>query len=68
MRTCLKMGFGITVCPQVSIINELEAGVLSQVNCSELDETTSVLMIWHAQKWCSPVLKKFMDMSQSVIR
>jgi len=22
---------------------------------------TSVIMIWHAEKWCSPILKQFID-------
>ena len=67
MRSCLKRGVGFTICPEVSVEKELSDGDLSKIHCNEHDFETSVIMIWHAEKWCSPLLKHFMMISEDVI-
>lgn len=66
MRSCLKAGFGITFCPVVSIDKALARGELSPIHCSGLDDATSVIMIRHSQKWCSPVLTAFLTLAESM--
>ncbi len=67
MHGCLKKGIGITVCPEVSVRDELCDGRLVKLKWDEPDTETSVLMIWHAEKWCSPLLKQFMAISEDMI-
>lgn len=67
MRICLRQGIGLTVCPEVSIQRELEDGGLVKLNWDEATMETSLLMIWHAEKWCSPLLRHFMAIATEVI-
>ncbi len=68
MRACLKKGLGITICPEVSIKEELKTKQLIILNNKIIDDETSVIMIWHAQKWCSPILKNFLEISENLIQ
>ena len=68
MRNCLKRGVGVTICPEVSVQKELADGYLAKLKWNENDVETSVLMIWHAEKWCSPLLKYFMAISKDIIK
>jgi hypothetical protein len=50
------------------IRGELAEGRLSKLRwCAEHFET-SVIMIWHVEKWCSPLLKHFMALSEAVMK
>lgn len=41
---------------------------MSKLKWKEAPMETSLLMIWHAEKWCSPLLKRFMTLCEEVIR
>ena len=68
IRECLHRGLGITICPEVSVANELKDRTLVKLNWENDYMETTVLMIWHAEKWCSPLLSQFMEMSKSYIQ
>ncbi len=61
------MDIGITICPHISVQEDLVQKNLSTFECEAFDDTTSVIMIWHSQKWCSPILKQFLDLSKKII-
>ncbi|GAB6097775.1 hypothetical protein JCM14469_40290 [Desulfatiferula olefinivorans] len=63
LMACLKKGIGISLCPEISVRGELSSGSLARLKWPVENMETSVLMIWHNEKWCSPLLKEFMDMS-----
>ena len=67
MRACLKRGIGVTVCPEIAIQAELAGGYLKKLDWETTDYETPVLMIWHADKWCSPLLKQFMSVCEEII-
>lgn len=67
MRNCLKRGLGYTICPQVSVRKDLEDGSLARINWHDAPLESSVIMIWHAEKWCSPLLKHFMTITREII-
>lgn len=67
MKTCLKMGIGVTICPEISVREELAASELASLKWDIPDAETSVIMIWHAQKWCSPILEQFLYLSEKLI-
>lgn len=69
IKNCLKRGTGVTVCPEVSVQEELASGALQKLDWKEDDDMneTTVTMIWHVGKWCSPTLQAFMDAARAVI-
>ena len=67
MRRCVARGIGLTVCPAVSVKRELTEGTLKQIDCQKPEDNIPILMIWHIEKWCSPLLKRFMDLAKAFI-
>lgn len=67
MRQCLTRGVGMTICPEVAIDNALAAGDLVKLRWDGPDKETPVIMIWHVEKWCSPLLKQFMALCEEMI-
>ncbi len=75
LRNCLKRGIGLTLCPAVSIAAELAAGRLTALpwagfepgNQEPAHPEAAALMIWHADRWRSPLLARFMDICAEVM-
>ena len=67
MRACLQRGLGFTVCPAVSVEEALRQKKLVRIALVEGDDEASLLMIWHAEKWCSPLLTHFMALSEEAM-
>ena len=67
MRACLKRGLGLTLCPHVSVEKELEEKSLVRIETRDFNDEAALIMIWHSEKWCSPLLNDFMKLSESVI-
>jgi len=76
LRRCLRRGVGLTLCPRVAIAVDLAAGRLLTLSWTGFDpgrqpaETAAeaaTLMIWHADRWCSPALVRFMDLCAEVL-
>ena len=63
----MRRGIGVSVCPEVSVQRELTARRLAKLRWAEEAVETTTLMIWHTEKWCSPLLKHFMDVAAEVI-
>lgn len=61
LRGCLQRGIGVTFCPTVAIRKELQEGVLRVLPWPQT--ATSVIMIRHVDKWCSPLLHRFMEIA-----
>ena len=68
LRHCLHRGIGITLCPVVSVQRELAEKRLIALAWGQESLETTTLMIWHAEKWCSPLLKHFMQIAEAKIR
>ena len=64
LRACLKRGIGFTVCPEASVRHELAAGSLRRLDFGAVEEPVSLVMIWHAEKWCSPLLAHFIRLTE----
>ena len=61
------MGIGLTICPEISIQPEIKLNELAVLKWENETVETSVIMIWHAQKWCSPLLKQFLSLAEKYI-
>jgi hypothetical protein len=46
---------------------DLEENSLVRLNSKDYNDEASLIMIWHAEKWCSPLLKHFMKLSEEVM-
>ena len=67
LKTCLKMGIGITLCPEIFVRQDLRTKELGSFQWDTIDTETSIIMIWHSHKWCSPLLKQFLNLSEELI-
>jgi DNA-binding transcriptional LysR family regulator len=67
MHKCLKRGIGITLSPQIAVQPDLARGHLKKLKWDIESVETPVIMIWHSEKWCSPLLKHFMSLSREII-
>ncbi len=66
LRYCLRRGIGVTICPEVSARREIADGRLVNLSGEADVMEISVLMIWHSERWCSPLLKRFMEIAREV--
>lgn len=60
----MKMGIGITLCPEISFQNEIKTGEFVRLSWDITDTETSVIMISHTQKWRSPLLNQFINIAE----
>ena len=67
MRACLQRGLGVTLCPEVSVADALKAKRLVRLETGQDDDEAALVMIWHAEKWCSPLLRHFMKLSEGAM-
>jgi DNA-binding transcriptional LysR family regulator len=51
----------------VAVADELKAKRLVRLNTGEDDDEAALVMIWHAEKWCSPLLRHFMKLSEAAM-
>jgi len=68
LKGCLKLSQGVAMIPDIAVRAEVDQGELSILAWEEEHMETAVLMIWHKDKWLSPSLRAFMDISRAVIR
>ena len=54
-------------CPEIIVRRDIEAGNLVQLHWQPMPKETTVFMIRHADKWCSPVVRRFMEIAEAVI-
>jgi DNA-binding transcriptional LysR family regulator len=66
LKRCLEKGIGVSLLPDVSAREELAAGSLVKLPWDSGTMETDILMIWHADKWCSPVLEHFMNVARTL--
>jgi DNA-binding transcriptional LysR family regulator len=64
LKRCVMAGAGITVLPLVSVNEEIERGKLVRLAWHEGEFDVAVLMIWYRERWLSPSLTAFMDITR----
>jgi len=62
IKRCITEGSGITIIPEISVKNELQAGRLTKLHWFEDPIRANVLMIYMKQKWISPNLMACIEM------
>jgi DNA-binding transcriptional LysR family regulator len=65
---CVAVGLGVTLLPEIAEKHELELKKLIALPWSESTIEVAQLMIWHKEKWLSPIMKGFMDTTREVLK
>jgi DNA-binding transcriptional LysR family regulator len=61
-------GAGITILPEIPVIDDLEQGKLVRLNWDEGGLETALHMIWFKARWRPPALEAFMNMIREHFR
>ncbi len=67
IKQCVIAGMGITVLPAFTATAELARGQLVALPWSESTYGLVTQMAWHRDKWISPTLRAFLDLSREVL-
>jgi len=65
---CVAAGLGVTLIPEIAVSRELDLKNLVTLPWSENNIEVAQLMIWHQDKWLSPIMKGFMDITREVLK
>jgi DNA-binding transcriptional LysR family regulator len=65
---CVAAGLGVTLIPEIAVRRELELKKLVNLKWTESNLEVAQLMIWHKDKWLSPIMKGFMDTTREVLK
>ncbi len=68
IKQCVIKGLGITVIPEIAVKDELVQNKLKKIPWLDEPLETGVLMIRHKDKWISPALQAFMDLSRETMK
>jgi DNA-binding transcriptional LysR family regulator len=67
VKQCVMTGLGLTVLPAVAVAAELSQGRLLKLPWSGPDLTVATHMLWHKDKWLSPVLSAFLSLAREML-
>lgn len=68
IKQCVMAGIGISFLPEVAVEIEVAQGRLATLNWSGRDFSVATQMVWHKDKWLSPALRAFLEMTRGVLR
>jgi len=68
LKQCVISGAGITILPEIAVIDDLEQGKLVRLNWDEGGLETALHMIWFKARWRPPALEAFMNMIREHFR
>ena len=61
-------GLGIAVLPEIAVEEEVRRKRLVVLPWSEGGFEVAILMIWFRERWISPTIKAFMDMTRKIVK
>ncbi len=61
-------GLGVTLIPEIAASAYVESKKLFVLPWTETELVVAQLMIWHHDKWITPVLKRFMDITRELLK
>ena len=67
MFNTLSRGIGLAVCPETLVAESIESRRLVRIPWSAAPEETTLFMIRHADKWCSPATARFIQITEAVV-
>jgi DNA-binding transcriptional LysR family regulator len=67
LKRHIMAGVGITVLPEIAVAAEVAAGSLVILPWSENPIEVALLMVWYRDRWLSPTLRAFMEVTKLVM-
>lgn len=67
IKQCVMTGMGLSALPAIAVAAELEQGRLVALRWAEQPLEVVMQMIWHKDKWLSPALAAFLDVTHQVL-
>ena len=67
IKQCALTGMGVAVLPQVVVQPELNAGRLVNLQVDGLEFNMATQLLWHKDKWISPALQAFLEMTEEML-
>ncbi|RJQ84929.1 MAG: LysR family transcriptional regulator [Desulfobacteraceae bacterium] len=67
LKQCAIRGVGIAILPEVTVEEEIARGRLSVLPWSQGKLEMALLMIWYKDRWLSPSLSAFMNMTREAM-
>ena len=68
IKSNLSNGLGVSVLPEISVAEEARNKRLVILPWSEGGIEVAILMIWYKDKWMSPTLRAFMDVTRTIFK
>jgi DNA-binding transcriptional LysR family regulator len=67
LKQCVMAGLGVGTLPAVAVEKELREGQLVALRWDMPDYQVSTQMVWHRDRWVSPALNAFLEMSRRLL-
>jgi len=67
IKQCAKLGMGIAILPEMSVIEEMNRGELIPLPWNLNTRTISTQMFWHEEKWISPAIEAFLNVTRDIL-
>ena len=68
LKRGVMAGVGITILPEVAVAEEVALKRLAVLPWDESKTEVAVLMIWYKERWLSPTLHAFMEITRAVMK
>lgn len=68
MKRCVAAGIGIAILPEIAVAEEVSRKKLILLPWGDGELEVAVLMIWHKDRWLSPTLNAYMEITREVMR
>lgn len=67
IKKCVITNLGIAILPETAVKRELSEGTIHKMNWVYDDFPISIQLFWHKNKWMTPALRKFINMTEDYI-
>lgn len=67
LKPCVMAGVGITILPEVTVAEDISRGLLAPISVADEQLEVATLMIWFRNRWLSPSLNAFMEVSRELL-
>ncbi len=64
VKRCVAAGIGITILPEIAVAEEVAAKQLRKLPWTDGELEVATLMIWYKERWVSPTLNAFMEVTR----
>jgi len=68
IKQCVTEGIGITILPEIAVAREIAQERLAALTWGEGEMEVALLMIWYKERWLSPTLSAFMEMTREMLK